>query len=286
MILPSRTLSFGDSTQTILPVPIPLLATMSLEQSLCFSLSPLALMALCVLPTMLLALVGLHLFRKAVPLRFLKQSHDVTGPFFSTLGTVYGIFLAFVFTATWQAYSTTSTNVVQEARYLRDLYFVTKAFPQPTQGQLQLLLRNYRDSVVNDEWKSLEKGEANPRTIQLLQEIGNAYLRIRPSNDQEKDFFRTSIEYLTTMNSLRASRIDDSSSGLPVVLWFVLLVGAGATIGLSYLFEAQNFWLQSILTILLTGVICMTFCIIIDLDFPFTGATKISSESFQRIEMN
>jgi len=232
---------------------------------------------------MLLALVGLHLFRKAVPLRFLKQSHDVTGPFFSTLGTVYGIFLAFVFTATWQAYSTTSTNVVQEARYLRDLYFVTKAFPQPTQGQLQLLLRNYRDSVVNDEWKSLEKGEANPRTIQLLQEIGNAYLRIRPSNDQEKDFFRTSIEYLTTMNSLRASRIDDSSSGLPVVLWFVLLVGAGATIGLSYLFEAQNFWLQSILTILLTGVICMTCLIIIDLDFPFTGASKISSESFHLI---
>jgi hypothetical protein len=140
--------------------------------------------------------------------------------------------------------------------------------------------------VVNDEWKSLGKGEASPRTIQLLQEIGNAYLRLKPTNDQEKDFFRTSIEYLTTMNSLRASRIDDSSSGLPPILWLVLLVGAVATIGLSYLFEAQNFWLQAILTILLTGVISMTFCIIIDLDFPFTGATRISSESFQRIEMN
>jgi len=259
---------------------------MSLEQSLCFSLSPLELMAVCVLPPMLLSLVGLYLFRKAVPLRFLKQSHDVTGPFFSTLGTVYGIFLAFVFTATWQAYSTTSTNVVQEARYLRDLYFVTKAFPQPTQGELQRLLRTYRNSVVNDEWKCLEKGDASPKTIQLLQEIGDAYLRLKPSNDQEKDFFRTSIECLTTMNSLRASRIDDSASGLPPILWFVLLVGAVATIGLSYLFEAQNFWLQAILTILLTGVICMTFCIILNLDFPFTGGTTISSESFHRIEMN
>jgi len=259
---------------------------MNLEQSLCFYLSPLALMAFCVLPPMLLSLLGLHLFRKTIPLRFLKQSHDVTGPFFSTLGTVYGIFLAFVFTATWQAYSTTSTNVVQEARYLRDLYFLTKAFPQPTQGQLQKRLRNYRDSVVTDEWKSLQKGEANSRTIQLLEQIGEAYLLFKPSNDQEKDFFHTSIGCLTTMNSLRASRIDDSSSGLPPILWLVLLVGAVATIGLSYLFEAQNFWLQAILTILLTGVICMTFCIIIDLDFPFTGATRISPESFQRIEMN
>jgi hypothetical protein len=274
------------NTQTIPFVPSPLIAAMNLEQSLCFYLSSLELMAVCVLPPMLLSIVGLSLFRKAIPFRFLKQSHDVTGPFFSTLGTVYGIFLAFVFTVTWQAYSTTSTNVVQEARYLRDLYFVTKAFPQPTQGELQQLLREYRNSVVNDEWKTMQKGEASPRTIQLLQEIGAAYLRIKPNNEQEKDFFRTSISYLTTMNSLRASRIDDSSSGLPPVLWFVLLVGAVATIGLSYLFEAQNFWLQAILTILLTGVICMTFCIIIDLDFPFTGGTTISAESFQSIEMN
>ena len=263
-----------------------IIATISQEQSLCVSLSPLELLSLCVLPPMLLSLVGLYLFRKAIPLRFLKQSHDVTGPFFSTLGTVYGIFLAFVFTATWQAFSTTSTNVVQEARYLRDLYFVTKAFPQPTQGELQQLLRNYRDSVVNDEWKSLEKGEASPKTSQLEKKIGEVYLRFNPGNDQEKEFLRTSFHYITNINSLRASRIDDSSSSLPPVLWLLLLVGAVATVGLSYLFEAQNFWLQAILTILLTGVICMTFYIIIDLDFPFIGGTTISSEPFQRIEMN
>jgi hypothetical protein len=263
-----------------------MIAAMSLEQSLCFYLSPFELLAASVLPPMLLSVLGLYLFRRAISFRFLKQSHDVTGPFFTTMGTVYGIFLAFVFTATWQAYSTTSTNLVQEARYLRDLYFITKAFPQPTQGELQQHLRIYRDSVVNDEWKSLARGEANPETIQLLHQIGDAYLRFHPSNDQEKDFYNTSIGCLTTMNSLRASRIDDSSSGLPPILLFVLLVGAAATIGLSYLFEAQNYWLQVTLTIVLTGVICMTLWIIIDLDFPFTGGARISPESFQRIEMN
>jgi hypothetical protein len=263
-----------------------MMAAMSLEQSLCFYLSPVELLAACVLPLLLLSVLGLSFFRKVISLRFLKQSHDVTGPFFCTMGSVYGIFLAFVFTATWQAFSTTSTNVVQEARYLRDLYFVTKAFPQPTQGDLQQHLRNYRDSVVNDEWKCMQKGEASPRTIQLLQKIGEAYLRFKPSTSQENDFYHTSVQCLTTMNSLRASRIDDSSSGLPEVLWVVLLVGAVATIGLSYLFEAQNFWLQAILTILLAGLICMTFYTIMNLDFPFTGSTSISSESFQRIEMN
>ena len=268
------------------PVHSPLIVAMSLEQSLCFYLSPLELLAVCLIPPMLLSVLGLYLFRKGFSLRFLNQSHDVTGPFFTTMGTVYGIFLAFVFTATWEAFSTTSANAVQEARYLRDLYFVTSAFSQPIQGELQQVLRAYRDSVVNDEWKCLEKGEASPKTTQLQRKIGQAYLRIKPANENEKVFLDTSIQYLTKMTNLRASRIDDASSSLPPFLWLVILVGAAATIGLSYLFEAQNFWLQVLLTILLTGLICMTFYIIIDLDFPFTGGTSVSPEAFQRIDMS
>jgi hypothetical protein len=112
---------------------------MSLEQSLCFYLPPPIMFACCVGGPMLLALLGLCIFRKIVPLSFLKQNHDVTGPFFSTLGTVYGIFLAFVCSSTWQAFSSTSNNLVQEARYLGDLYFAAKAFPQPQQKELQQL---------------------------------------------------------------------------------------------------------------------------------------------------
>jgi len=263
-----------------------MMIAMSFEQSLCFYLSPFELLAVCIIPPSLLSVLGLYLFRKTFSLRFLNRSHDVTGPFFTTMGTVYGIFLAFVFTATWEAFSTTSANAVQEARYLRDLYFVTSAFSQPIQDELRQVLRAYRDSIVNDEWKSLERGEASPKTTQLQRKIGEAYLRIKPGNENEKVFLDTSIQYLTKMTNLRASRIDDSSSSLPPFLWLIILVGAAATIGLSYLFEAQNFWLQVLLTVLLTGLICMTFYIIIDLDFPFTGGTSVSPEAFQRIDMS
>jgi len=259
---------------------------MSLEQALCYRLSPLVLVAVTILLPMALSVLGLILFRKVVPFRFLKESHDVTGPFFCTLGTVYGIFLTFIVSAIWQQYSTTSDNLVQEARYLNDLYFATHAFPQPTQGELQNLLRNYRDSLVDEEWPSMAAGEASPKSAALLRQIGSAYLNYKNTPAMDHEFFHVSVQYLTQIASLRAARIDQASSALPFILWIVLLLGGVATVGLSFLFEAKNIWLQSTMTALLTGVICMTFYCIINLDFPFTGPMALSPEPIQHIQMN
>jgi len=264
---------------------LPLLSSMSLEQALCYRLPQPILVLVTVLLPMALSILGLILFRKIVPFRFLKESHDVTGPFFCTLGTVYGIFLAFVVSATWQAFSTTSSNLVQEARYLNDLYFATHGFPQPMQGELQGLLRDYRDSLINDEWPCMAAGEGSPKSAALMRQIGTAYLAYKSSPGIDHEYFHISVQYLTEIASLRASRLDDSSSGLLPLLWIVLLLGAVATVVLSFLFEAKNFWLQSTMTVLLTGVICMTFYSIINLDFPFTGTVAISAEPLQRIPM-
>jgi Ca2+/H+ antiporter len=257
---------------------------MSLEQSLCYYLSPVELFFVVVICPMLLSFLGLYLTQKFLPSQFLKQSHDVTGPLFSTLGAVYGIFLAFVVSTMWQEFSNTGTNLVQEARVLDNLYFGTKALA-PIQGELQTLLREYRDSVVKDEWISMAKGEANPETVQLLHRIYDVYMSYQPHNDAESASLHQSIQNLAAMTGLRASRIDDSSSGLLPLLWFVLLVGALVIIGFSFLFGGHNFKFQAVMTMLLTGVIFMIFFTIISLDFPFTGGTTISPEPLQSLEL-
>ncbi len=260
-------------------------SSMCLEQALCYYLSPVELFGLCVILPMILAFLGLAISRKVIPSRFLNQSHDVTGPFFGTLGTVYGIFLAFVVSTMWQQFYNTQSNLVQEARYLGDLYFSAKAFPQPDKEKIQTLLREYRDSVVNNEWKTMEMGEACPATAHLLEQIGEAYMDYKPSKPSEQPFLDDSIQSLSSMAGLRASRIDDSSSGLLSVLWFVILVGAVITIGFSFLFGAHNFKAQALMTVLLTGLICMAFYTIVSLDFPFTGSTTVSPEPLQKLNL-
>ena len=258
---------------------------MSFEQCLCFYRPNPALFTVSVIVPMLLAFLGLCVFRKIIPSHFLNQSHDVTGPFFSTLGTVYGIFLAFIVSTTWQEFSNTQSNLVQEARYLADLYSATKALPQPTQGELRMLLRKYRDSVITDEWKTMARGNASEETQKILEQISEAYMRAKTRDTSDNIFLNQSIQGLSSIAGLRASRIDDSSSGLLPVLWIVLLVGGSVTVGFTFLFGAHNFKAQALMTVLLTGVICMSIFIIINLDFPFTGDTTVSPEAFQNIKM-
>lgn len=262
-----------------------LASSVSVEQFLVLNLSPLMLGVVCILCPVILSYAGLILTRKMIPSKFLRQHHDVTGPFFCTLGTVYGIFLAFIVATTWQYYSSTGSNVVQEARCLDDLYTNSKAF-SPTFGvKIQELIRDYRDALVSDGWKSLQRGKVNPESNQLLFQIRDSFVNYKITDASEGAFFLDTVKSLNQMLALRASRIDDASSGLIPFLWCVLLAGGLATIGFSFLFGGENIHIQAVMTMLLTGVIALTLYTIVNLDFPFTGLVAISPEPFQKLQL-
>ncbi len=258
----------------------------SIEQRLVLTLSPFWLAVFCILLPVVLAYIGLRLTRRFIPPEFLRQHHDVTGPFFGTLGTVYGIFLAFIVATTWQFYSTTGSNVVQEARSLGDLYSDANAFPEPFRSQIQHLLRTYRDSVVQREWSSLVQGKPDPEANRLLKEISEAYAAHKVADQSEDTFFHESVRSLNEMKELRSSRIDDSCTGLVPFLWCILLAGGIITILFSFLFGAQNLTAQATMTILLTVVICMTLYTIVNLDFPFSGLVAIDSSAFTELDLD
>lgn len=263
----------------------PLGASLSLEQLLVLNLSPFALAIVCIALPVALSFLGLLLSRKIISPQFLRQHHDVTGPFFGTLGTVYGVFLAFIVATTWQFYSTTGSNLVEEARNLGELYSDAQAFPSPFREDIQKLLRDYRDAVVTREWKALARGEADPETTRLLKEISQAYALHKVADQSEDVFFHESVRSLNQMQDLRSSRIDDSCSGLVPFLWCVLLAGGVVTIGFSFLFGAQNFIAQAAMTMLLTAIIAMTLYTIVNLDFPFSGLVAISSEPLEKVDL-
>lgn len=258
---------------------------MSAEQYLVMHLSPFLLGVVCILCPVILVYFGLFLARKAIPHRFLSQHHDVTGAIFGALGTIYGIFLAFIVATTWQYYSTTGANIVQEARCIGDLYSNAKASPQEFGDQIRKILRDYRETLVNEEWKSLARGKANPAATQLMAQLSDAYVSHKVQDASEGAFFQESVQNLNRLKELRASRIDDSSSGLVPFLWCVLLAGGVATVGFTFLFAPSNIHAQAIMAVLLTMVICLTLYTIVNLDFPFSGLVAISPEPLRELDL-
>ena len=256
---------------------------MSLEHSLVVHFDPHQLILVCIIGPILLAVLGLFLLRKVIPPDELKQYHDIAGPFLNTIGALYGIFLALIVASTWQFYSTTAGNVIEEARCLQSLYLDSEAFPKGFRDEVRTLMHDYRDSLVNREWKSIQKGEADPKTAALLQKITAAYAHFKVTDSSEAAYFHESVKNINMLQSLRASRIEDSGTGLIPFLWGVLLAGGIATVCFSYLFGARQLHAHAVMTILLTGVVCLALYTIVNLDFPFTGLVAIGPDAFTRL---
>jgi hypothetical protein len=258
---------------------------MSFEHSLVVHFTPFQLMLLCIFGPIFLSLLGLILIRKITPHQSLKQYHDIAGPFLNTIGAIYGIFLALVVATTWQFYSTTGSNVVEEARCLQSLYLDAEAFPAQFRDQVRQFMRDYRDALVDREWKSIQQGESDTKTTELLHAIAGAYAHFKVTDASEAAYFHESVRNINTLQSLRSSRIEDSGTGLIPFLWGVILAGGVATVCFSYLFGARRLHAHAIMTVLLTGVVCLALYTIVNLDFPFTGLVAIGPEAFTRLIM-
>lgn len=258
---------------------------MSFEHSLVVHFAPFQLMLLCILGPILLAVLGLVLIRMVTPHESLKQYHDIAGPFLNTIGAIYGIFLALVVATTWQFYSTTGNNVVEEARCLQSLYLDAEAFSDGFREKVRQLMRDYRDSLVNREWRSIQQGDSDPRTTELLHALAGAYAHYKVKDPSEEAYFHESVKNINSLQSLRSSRIEDSGTGLIPFLWGVILAGGVATVCFSYLFGARKLHAHAIMTVLLTGVVCLALYTIVNLDFPFTGLVAIGPDAFTRLIM-
>ena len=73
----------------------------------------------------------------------------------------------------------------------------------------------------------------------------------------------------------------ESRTGIPPLLWFVLLMGGISTISFTFLFSTDNLKAQIVMGVLFSMMIALILFTIMSLDFPFTGSISVSSEPFR-----
>jgi hypothetical protein len=78
-------------------------------------------------------------------------------------------------------------------------------------------------------------------------------------------------------------RLDTITTGLPGIMWFVILIGAMISLVSTYFFRVVEFKLHAILVGLLAAFIGIVIFMILSLDRPFRGDLGISSAPYQLV---
>ena len=233
------------------------------------------------------SLIGLVLVRRVlIPrLHYHEGANDAVSGTVQAIGVFYGITVGLIAVGVWNTNSNASDLVSKEAASIGALYRDVSGYPSPLRDGLRSKLREYTEFVINEAWPAQQKGQGQfvVAGVKLLDDFQAQLYSFQPSNTSQSALHAETLRAYNSLIEYRRLRIDAVGGGLSMVMWAVIWVGAGISIGVAYFFNIPDFKLHAILVILMGGFLAMVLFMIVINDKPFYGYVSISPDPYKLI---
>lgn len=236
-----------------------------------------------VLLCVLLAIAGLVLAHRLVPISTREGYNTVAGIIYMPLSGLFGIVTAFTVFLAWQQFDAAYKTVQREASELSDVYWRADDLPEPQRQQIQQLAHSYAQAVIDEEWPLMGQGQESPHAWAIVDNLRRSIDSIEPSTASEQTLYSRQVTDFDDMTNDRRIRLLESREGIPPILWTVLLIGAPLIIGFTYLFGLKSFRGHLVMVAVLTVVIATVLFTIKTLEYPFTGDTRVTPGAFESV---
>ena len=207
--------------------------------------------------------------------------NDVVSYYLGAFGVFYGLTIGLIAVATWQNLSDMEELVQQEASALRVLDRSVSGYPEPARSELHRQLRAYVTVVIEEEWPAQARGEvpeAGTRPIDAFEETLTAF---EPATAGQQALHAETLRAYSNYEALRRQRLYSVGTGLPEVVWYVLLIGAALNICLTYLFSVERLGAHVVLTLTLSVFVALLIFLIAAMDHPFRGDFSVGPDAFR-----
>jgi hypothetical protein len=231
----------------------------------------------------LLLMVGLN---RVWPRQKRWVYNDLIGWQLSILGTTYAVILGFMLYAVWTTLGEADLNVNFEANAVVDVFRLAEGLPEPQRAQLRLLARDYVDAVIARDWPQMARGEAPEQSTAIDQEMWKIVMSVKTASPTEVNAQEHAMSELQSLAQRRLTRIVQSKTRLPNVLWCVLLVGGALTIISSCTFASDSARLQILQVFCFSLLVSLSLVAIADIHRPFRGLIHVPNYAFQRVRQS
>jgi hypothetical protein len=196
---------------------------------------------------------------------------------------LYCLIAALTTVGVWTKHSQVADIVSAEATAIAGLWRDFSSYPEPVRGKLQDTLRGYTDQIINGAWPQQSRGRIPREGVVWMDQLQAELFAFEPASEGTKIAHAETLRAFNAMVHARRQRLDSVQSGLPGVMWWVLLPGAIGCVLLCLLFHTDSAWYQGTLVVSLAGFLSMNLFVIIALDRPFQGEVAIGPDSYQLI---
>jgi Protein of unknown function (DUF4239) len=233
----------------------------------------------------LFAVVGLVLVRRRVLPRLRVEGADseFTGAMLQSVMVFYGLAVALIAVTVFQTYSDTSKIVTGEATAINALYRDVTSYPEPVSTDLQKLLSDYTDQVINGAWPLMRRGKIPTAGLDYMSRFQAVLVKFEPATEGQKILHAETLRAYNQLIQSRRMRLDAVGTGLPGVMWAVIVIGAFISLSASFFFKVEDARLHIIEVLLLAVFIGLVIFMILALDRPFRGDLGIRADPYQLV---
>ncbi|SEK19601.1 DUF4239 domain-containing protein [Streptacidiphilus jiangxiensis] len=233
------------------------------------------------LGTLAVSAIALWLLQHFVPHRLRETHNDVAGFIFAAVGVMYAVLLAFVVIAVWQNLDSARQTTFKEADALAGVYWISRELPLPLGSQLEHNTLEYARTVQDTEWPLMSQHRSSPQATQLVYAMRSEVLGFTPADARQQVLFEHAVTHVEELASERRERLTEVDDSVPTIMWVALIAGALLTVGFTYLFGLSNTLAHGLMVLTLTALVVVSLLLIKEMDFPFTGVTRVEPTAFE-----
>jgi hypothetical protein len=239
----------------------------------------------------LVAVVGLSVVQRLVPIEVRRRHNDVAGFIYAVVGVIYAVLLALVVIAVWEEFGRARVTVEAEANALAEIFWLAHSLPEPEGPHVQELARSYAEEVVDQEWHLMELGrtplmertQETPPGWVLIDDIRATLQGFEPRTEADQELYAEGLDQVQRLADARRTRLVQAEESIPSVLWVVLIIAGIVAVSFAYLFGLENTWAHRLMVASLAGVIALVLFTIGVLDHPFSGGARIDPGAFELV---
>jgi hypothetical protein len=230
-----------------------------------------------------IAALGFRLVLRFRPTVRDEAHNDVHAVYFSMVGLLYAILLAFVVVVAWEQFDAAKESTETEVTRLSNL--LDDAKPLPDRARIQDTILIYVHNVVEREYDTMAAhGDSDPHTAASYEAIWDAFSTSTDVQDPPAaTFFDTAVGRLNELGEARRLRVLSSKSTIPLPLWILLVGGGLFTIAWLFPFHMADTGVQTVALGSVGAFTGFVLFLIYALQHPFTGDIAIDPGVYEHL---
>ncbi len=230
------------------------------------------------------AVVGFRIALRYRPQDRQEAHNDTYGVYFSMVGLLYAILLAFVVVVAWEQFNSAEESTHTEVTRLSNLFRDAEPLPSADKERIQQALAVYVQNVIDREYDAMADGQSDGPTTAAYANIWNGFYDTKVEGDgPAATFYDSAVGRLNELGEARRLRILSSQSTIPLPLWVLLIGGGLFTIAWLFPFYMADTRVQTVAIGTVGAFTGFVLFLVYALQHPFAGDIAIDPAVYQSL---